>query len=449
MKTPISMMLLAAAVSTVHGAEFKSRAYLPEAGIEVLNRETTETLLDRALFAQPYAGAVFDRLDRGYQGGIQVQSVQAVTDPVWSRIILAGKERGVAAYDGRDASLGALNQPRGISATWDGRLFVADTGNDRVLVFKIIDDGETLDLEEIGVINGLHQPHDVAWSDGGTPWESHDDRLYIADTGSNRVLRYTVSDFEEPKPEGALGGLGSGRGRFAGPVAVGVGSTPQGHTDQVYVADAHSGRLVTLRDTGWDLEWQSSVSHGLQKVTSVESDTAGNLFLTAPLDGVVAQWSPEMEPVSKFSWKNPQHFHLVNRIMVDHRTGEKTKHPTGDGILIADWETGISRWTIHKAGGGSSVQPVVIRGNRPNPFSSRTEIRFALTGTVPEAVTLNIFDHLGRLVNSIQTIAQGPGEASIVWDGLTSAGSQAASGVYMYHLKIQGQSYARKMVIVR
>jgi hypothetical protein len=79
-----------------------------------------------------------------------------------------------------------LNQPRGIAANEQGDVYVADTGNNRIvklfnpghkLIFKRSLGGEASSTEQ------FNQPHDVALDSQGN--------LYIADSGNNRVQIYS------------------------------------------------------------------------------------------------------------------------------------------------------------------------------------------------------------------------------------------------------------------
>ena len=77
---------------------------------------------------------------------------------------------------------------------------------------------------------------------------------------------------------------------------------------------------------------------------------------------------------------------------------------------------------------------LVVDGNYPNPFTGRTTIRYALDK--PDAVTLKVFDVLGRPVleinNGVQAV--GPHRINVSDDGL-------AAGTYIYCL--EGKASAR------
>jgi hypothetical protein len=88
-----------------------------------------------------------------------------------------------------------------------------------------------------------------------------------------------------------------------------------------------------------------------------------------------------------------------------------------------------------------------LTGAYPNPFNPSTTIRF--TVPVPEMASLRIYDVRGRLVRSLVDGPQPAGECSAVWDGVDSAGSPAASGVYFVRLESGGQAQTKKILLLK
>jgi hypothetical protein len=80
--------------------------------------------------------------------------------------------------------------------------------------------------------------------------------------------------------------------------------------------------------------------------------------------------------------------------------------------------------------------------NYPNPFNPATVIRFQLPSS--GAVTLKVFDVLGREVATILDGFQQAGTYSIRWDA-----SQLSSGVYIYRLHAGENSALRKMLLMK
>ncbi len=90
---------------------------------------------------------------------------------------------------------------------------------------------------------------------------------------------------------------------------------------------------------------------------------------------------------------------------------------------------------------------LVVEPNYPNPFSSSTWIRFSLPRA--SAVTVMIYDVLGRRVATLSRPGLGPGEQRILWDGRDERGRRVSSGVYFYRVEAGGVSETRKAVLTR
>lgn len=88
-----------------------------------------------------------------------------------------------------------------------------------------------------------------------------------------------------------------------------------------------------------------------------------------------------------------------------------------------------------------------LEQNVPNPFNPDTRIEFSLPAKA--AVTINIYDILGRKVLTLLDETIPAGRHTVVWHGLDDAGSSVPSGVYLYSLKAGEYSRARKMVLIK
>jgi hypothetical protein len=85
--------------------------------------------------------------------------------------------------------------------------------------------------------------------------------------------------------------------------------------------------------------------------------------------------------------------------------------------------------------------------NWPNPFNPTTNIRFGIKE--PSHISLRIYDAVGRLITVLIDESRPAGQYSTVWDGTSSSGDAAASGVYFYILKAGTFEETRKMVLLR
>jgi spore coat protein A len=97
-----------------------------------------------------------------------------------------------------------------------------------------------------------------------------------------------------------------------------------------------------------------------------------------------------------------------------------------------------------------AVEPVASAGldqNTPNPFNPTTTISYRLSE--PAQVRLAVYDVTGALVRVLVSGPQPAGERSIVWDGMSNAGTKMASGVYFYRLSTPKLVETRKMILLK
>jgi hypothetical protein len=93
-----------------------------------------------------------------------------------------------------------------------------------------------------------------------------------------------------------------------------------------------------------------------------------------------------------------------------------------------------------------------LKQNFPNPFNPTTQIQFSVPVTAH--VTMNIYDALGRLVNTLVNGELIAGNYNVTWNGKNNYGSQCASGIYFYQMLTktengQSSSVTKKMVLTK
>lgn len=69
-------------------------------------------------------------------------------------------------------------------------------------------------------------------------------------------------------------------------------------------------------------------------------------------------------------------------------------------------------------------------GNFPNPFNPSTTISYQLPENA--AVTLDIYDMMGKKIASLVNGNKSAGYHSVVWNGMDVSGNGVASGMYLY-----------------
>ena len=121
-------------------------------------------------------------------------------------------------------------------------------------------------------------------------------------------------------------------------------------------------------------------------------------------------------------------------------------------------------------GQGTGPPPTVqLKQNYPNPFNPATTIPFTLSADLfanghRPVVSLKIYNALAQLVatpilqgsgeplDNLQLACSSPTECafSAYWDGnVRGTGQQAASGVYIYQLVVDGRRFTKKMIIMK
>ena len=408
---------------------FTRSSIAAELGLDALTRSVARQQLGRDVFANPYATVTISNIDV-YDRIPYVESrhFQVVSDPGWNRLVYGELGRSLSAYDGAGSALGPLSQPHGMAVDEMNHIYVADTGHDRILVFAAIAEFDRMSLVPRYAIDGLSGPYGVAYSDGGTPFVAGDDHLLVADTGRNRVVAYalTVSGAREVA---ALGGLGSGCGRFAGPMAVAVGRANASNTDDVYVADAHNRRIVRLKLEPGGLRWIAESPDGAGVVTSLDTDQWGNVFAAAPQQGMVRKFNAELEPVADLGGQiaRPRDFHVPFATVRDHRYDTVRRIGQPNALSIDQWSdgSGVSLWGLGAAIDGLAV----VGGETPAAHFTLTD-QAAISLEVIDAADGRTLSRraLGTRSAGVQTIPLLPGDLRGATDGALVVRLSAASG---------------------
>jgi hypothetical protein len=116
----------------------------------------------------------------------------------------------------------------------------------------------------------------------------------------------------------------------------------------------------------------------------------------------------------------------------------------GDYIYVADYSSlMILRFTPTGIEESDNLPgDFSLSQNSPNPFNSSTVIRYELPAA--SQVKLDIYDILGRKVQSLLDIKEQAGAHQVVWDA-----EGFSSGVYFYHLQAGDRKYSRRMTVIK
>jgi YYY domain-containing protein len=182
-----------------------------------------------------------------------------------SRVKVFDEDGGaLGGWGGRGSGPHGFNELCGIATRGDA-LYVADTWNGRIQAFDLEGNWRATASE-------LYGPRGVATGPDG--------RVWAADTGNGRVMRY-----EKDLTGGlVIGKKGSGKTEFQGPVGIAVG--PSGN---VYVADTGNKRIQVLDpDGGFAASWPIvGWGEGAEPQLAVDSDET--LYATDPPGNAVLE----------------------------------------------------------------------------------------------------------------------------------------------------------------
>ncbi|MBD3386056.1 phytase [candidate division KSB1 bacterium] len=92
-------------------------------------------------------------------------------------------------------------------------------------------------------------------------------------------------------------------------------------------------------------------------------------------------------------------------------------------------------------------ETIELMQNFPNPFNPVTRIQFNLS--VPQDITLGIYDLNGKEVNTLINDFFTSGSHQVEWTGLDQKGIPVASGVYLYQLNAKNMTISKTMILIR
>jgi hypothetical protein len=113
----------------------------------------------------------------------------------------------------------------------------------------------------------------------------------------------------------------------------------------------------------------------------------------------------------------------------------------------------LAQWTkkdptdVVDDGGGLLPESWGLAQNYPNPFNPTTTIAFDLPRR--SRVSIAVFNLLGQKVAELADGEYSAGHHVVTWDGVTSGGQRAGSGVYFYRLVAGDHVESRKMVLLK
>ncbi len=216
--------------------------------------------------------------------------VVAVWSVAWLSLVLppGAFAQDVFAFESSVPALAEpwhFDAPSGVAVSDGGLVFVADTGRDRIRVFGASGMLVAQWGGEGPLAGEFQSPSAVAWSRAGLDAPS---RVYVADTGNNRVQVF------DPDGEfrGQWGSAGQGQGQFDSPRGIAVDNT-----GRVYVADTGNDRIQVFDSDGNFVRAWGTSGNGdemLDRPAGISVRDADNaIFVADSGNNRIQQFSPD------------------------------------------------------------------------------------------------------------------------------------------------------------
>jgi DNA-binding beta-propeller fold protein YncE len=133
----LSLGILLVAATDPRADTFERARIVPDLGLDAITRGVTRQQVGRSVFSDPWATATIGHIDLyDVFPYVVSRAFQVVSDPRWNRLVVGEAGRALRAYDFAGSSFGALAEPRGLAVDENDRVYVADAGNDRILVLQ-------------------------------------------------------------------------------------------------------------------------------------------------------------------------------------------------------------------------------------------------------------------------------------------------------------------------
>jgi hypothetical protein len=395
-------------------------------GIDRLTRTVTQQKLGKKLFSLPSDAALYARVEQfnspPYFSGTYVQ---LVTDPAWNRIVYGDYQQSIKAYDG-GLTEGKLNRPMGIDRDSRGYVYVADTGNNRVLVLQLTGGVGDLTLRYFTSLGEgeLSLPYDVAWDDRGTPFDTVDDMIWIAEQGNRRVSGYRLQLSGVQK----IVEYGDGEKPFEKLIAVAVGRFNGASSGEIYASDAGRNQVVRLYFDGAALQEVGRYQGKAEaQFEAVATDHWGNVFVTDRSLREIIKLNNRLEelavlPAELENDLTPLRFEPAFAGISLAQTGEALWSGYNQGFVLEKWteNSGAQRLEL-----GIDVAKLQVKLSE-----SLEDVSITSRLTDAGELSIEILDAAGRTIHAFQESWQLAGEQQVAWNRRDGNGRWVAPGYY-------------------
>jgi sugar lactone lactonase YvrE len=359
---------------------------------------------------------------------------------------------------GSGTNAGTMFYPSGIVAGTD-ELFVADLNNHRILRFDTIGDLQDGDdasgvLGQPDFVSGL--THRGGAANANTLSNVYglaldgSGRLYAADMGANRVM---IFDGAASMLDGADATSVLGQSLFTTTASA---TTAEGHfvPSGVCVDMSNNKVLVVERDNRRIVQYGASSPLPVTIASLRLEEASGALLLRWSTVSETNNFgfTVQFAPVGGAFADIPGSFIAGNGTTVEHHDYAYTLPPAavaGGRVRVKQVDLGgtfhySDPVVVTRATSIDPEEPIAygLEQNYPNPFNPTTEIQYTIHDR--QSTSIKVFDLLGREVASLVNEVKAPGRYSVTWNA-----TGMASGVYFCRLTSGGLNRVRAMVLAK
>ena len=211
----------------------------------------------------------------------------------------------------------------------------------------------------------------------------------------------------------------------------------------LYRIDSKTGNTI------WSVPLGSSFIRGIDRLTDVNGDSIPDIAIATQQPGKIMV-------LSGLNGATLSEYLLGSTIT--ERGDRAAALLSIDGNLSSEYIGGNRQGRIICFSGGPNTTVGVPRSqttptqfevsqNYPNPFNPSTT--FAVSLPVQSDLSIAIYDIIGRKVKDLVYQRVPAGVHQVLWDGTSSNGSPAASGVYLYRVTAGQYTITRHMLLVK
>lgn len=359
--------------------------------------------------------------------------------------VVLGQADFVSATSGLTAS--TMNAPWGVNVDAAGRLWVADRVNNRVLRFDkaatkvtgaaadgVIGEPDFVTSVFNKTRGGLGEPRGVATDAAG--------RLYVADEGNTRIMVYNNAAFlaNGPNANNVLG-QADFNSDLSSPISASSLNYPvslfiDNANNTIWVPDIYNHRVLRYNVSNLPVElvsFSATVKEGkvvLSWTTATEKNNSG--FAVEKCENKI--WNQ-----IGFVKGEGTSTERKNYSFTENAVAGKYQYR----LKQIDFDGKYEYSAIIEAGVALTAQDYKLGQNYPNPFNPSTTISFVLQNT--EHATLTVHNMLGQVV---ATLFNGIANANESYS-LSFNAKNLSSGVYFYHLQSANRNEVRKMTLLK